>query len=405
MLVAMAWRNLWRNRRRTIIASGAVFMALVLALFMLSMKYGSLDQMVSAGINQVGNLQVHDSSYWENKSLDRAFFNNKKIEKILKSYPEIKVVLPHLETFSLASYGNQTKGIVISGINPKLENLQTGLKNKIIKGHYLSTGKHDVLIGDVLAKYLKINVGDSIILLWQGYRGITAYGIYRIGGIFKLPSHEMNSQLLYMGLNDAQNFVYPYKKGLLTGLSIYLNNPSDEKKIKKQLEQKLGIHYEVIPWQTILADLLQTVTLGKAGNQIFVMILYLVAAFGIFSTVLMMTMEKRKHFAIMISIGMRRGRLVRVSILETIMVSITGVLAALAVMIPLLTYLHFHPIPVSGKLAKIYQMYNIEPVLPFHSSPELFISQSAIILCLSFLSVIYPIIYILKFNVLNAYRH
>jgi ABC-type antimicrobial peptide transport system permease subunit len=119
----------------------------------------------------------------------------------------------------------------------------------------------------------------------------------------------------------------------------------------------------------------------------------------------MMTMEKRKQYAIMISIGMQRFRLVWVSILETIMISLVGVIAALIIIVPVLTYLHFHPIPVTGDIADIYLQYNIDPVMPFAASPMLFISQTAIILTLSFLSAFYPIIYILKFNVLNAYRH
>ncbi len=404
MLLAIAWRNIWRNGRRTIIAATSVFMALVLALLALSMKYGSMEQMVSAGVNQVGDLQVHDTGYFENKSIDHAFFDQKDFDRVFKDFPQIKRVIPHLETFSLASFGKQTKGILVSGINPKLEDAQLKLSQKIIKGHYL-TKDNDVIIGDKMAEFLKINVGDSLVLLGQGYRGITSYGIYKIAGIFHLPSQEMNSQLLYMNLADAQSFVYPYQKGLLTGFSVYLKNTSQVERIKPQLEKKLGKDYEVISWKSILSDLLQTVAVGKASSQILMLILYVVAAFGIFSTILMMTMEKRKQYAVMVSIGMRRGRLVWMSIMETFLVSILGVIVALLVVSPILFYMHFHPIPVTGSITKVYLMYNIEPVMPFSVSPYLFISQTSIILILSFLSALYPVIYVLKFNVLNAFRH
>lgn len=404
MLLAIAWRNIWRNSRRTIIAATSVFMALVLALLMLSMKYGSLEQMVSAGVNQVGDLQVHSTGYFENKSIDHAFFDQKNIDQVFKDFPQIKRVIPNLETFSLASYGKQTKGVMVSGIDPGLENLQTRLSQKIIKGHYLEKD-NDVIIGDKMAEFLKIDVGDSLVLLGQGYRGITSYGIYKIAGIFHLPSLEMNSQLLYISLADAQNFVYPFQKGLLTGFSVYLKKTSQLGEVEKQLGQKLGNNYEVISWKTILSELLQTVALGKASNQILMLILYVVAAFGIFSTVLMMTMEKRKQYAVMISIGMQRRRLVWISILETFLVSVLGVIAALVIVSPILFYMHYHPIPVTGSMAKIYLQYNIEPVMPFSVSPYLFVSQTAIILTLSFLSALYPIIYVLKFNVLNAFRH
>ena len=404
MLLAIAWRNIWRNGHRTLIAATAVFMALVLALLMLSMKYGSLEQMVSAGVNQVGDLQVHDSGYFENKSIDHAFFDRKNLDGVFKNFPQIKRVIPHLQTFSLASYGTQTKGIMVSGIDPKLQNLQTGLSKKIIKGHYLQK-TNDVLIGDNMAEFLKMHVGDSIVLLGQGYRGITSYGIYQVAGIFHLPSNEMNSSLLYMNLTDAQNFVYPYQNGLLTGISVYLKKTTQTEAIKAQLEKKLGHKYEVISWKTLLSELLQTVAVSKAATQIFVLILYVVAAFGIFSTVLMMTVEKRKQYAVMVSIGMNRGKLAWISTLETFMVSLVGVVAALVVISPILFYMHFHPIPVTGTMAKIYLQYNIEPIMPFSVSPYLFISQTLIVLILSFLSALYPVIYVFRFNVLNAFRH
>ncbi len=404
MLLTIAWRNLWRNRRRTLIASAAVFMALVLALIMLSMKYGSLEQMVSAGVNQVGDLQIHDAGYWENKSIDHAFFDNPRFEQTFREFPSVKRVIPHLETFSLASFGKQTKGILVSGIDPRLEDQQIGLSRKIVQGHYLQQDG-EVLIGDNMASFLQLGVGDSLVLLGQGYRGITSFGIYKVAGIFHLPSAEMNGSLLYMSLHDAQRFVYPYQPGLLTGFSVYLDKPSEAKKLKPLLEKKLGKTSEVITWETMLSELLQTVKTGKAANQIFVLILYVVAAFGIFSTVLMMTMEKRKQYAVMVSIGMNRRKLIWMSILETFMVSVVGVVAALVVISPVLFYMHYHPIPVTGTMARIYLQYNIEPILPFSVSSSLFITQTLIVLTLSFLSALYPVLYISRFNVLKAFRH
>jgi len=118
-----------------------------------------------------------------------------------------------------------------------------------------------------------------------------------------------------------------------------------------------------------------------------------------------MTMEKRKQYAVMVSIGMNRGKLAWMSTLETFMVSIVGVVAALVVIAPILFYMHLHPIPVTGTMAKVYLEYNIEPVMPFSMSPYLFFSQTLIVLTLSFLSALYPVIYVFRFKILNAFRH
>jgi ABC-type lipoprotein release transport system permease subunit len=371
---------------------------------MRSMQFGSYEQMIQAGVNQVGDLQVHDTGYWENKSLDRAFFQPKGMDETIKSIPGVKNVMPGLETFSLASYGKQTKGILVSGIDPKLQNRQTNLAGKIIKGAYL-TKPNQVLIGDQMAKFLKINVGDSLVLLGQGFRGLTAYGIYKVAGVFHLPSKEMNSQLLYMSLTDAQNFVYPYQKGLLTDVSVFLKNQSDQDNVKAALSTRLGKKFEVIPWQTMLSDILQTIRVDNVGGQFMLMILYVIAAFGIFSTILMMTMEKRKQYAVMISVGMQRRRLILVSVIETLIVAVIGIIVGLIIASPILFYLHYNPIPITGDMAKMYLEFNIDPILPFSIKSHIFLSQTVIVMALSLLSALYPIIYLSRFNVLNAFRH
>jgi ABC-type lipoprotein release transport system permease subunit len=404
-LIKIAWRNLWRNRRRTILTAVSVVIALSLSLFMRSMQFGSYDQMIEAGVNQVGYLQIHAKGYWKDKSIDKAFFGNDRIDTILKSTKGISLTLRELQTFSLASFGNQTKGVLVSGINPQKENLKTKIASKIIKGNYISNENSSVIIGDKLAEFLKISVGDSLVLIGQGFRGVTAYGLYNVSGIFHLSSLEMNSQLVYMNLQDAQYFVYPYQPGLLTAISIFVNNPSDIDQIQTSIEKKLGNHFEVISWKTMLSEMLQGIELDDVSGQLMLFVLYLIAAFGIFSTILMMTMEKRKQFAVMISIGMQRSKLIFVSMVETFIVSILGIIAALIIISPILIYLHLNPIAITGDLAAMYEQYNIEPILPFSIKPQIFISQTLIILVLSLLSGLYPIIYISRFNVLKAFRH
>jgi len=322
----------------------------------------------------------------------------------LRSLKEVKRVLPGLQTFSLASYKKQTKGVLIAGIDAKRYDKQNNLSGKIVQGHYLS-GNDDVLLGDKLARFLKMKVGDTLVLLGQGYRGITAYGIYRVAGIFHLPSLEMNSGVVYMNLKTAQDFAYPYQPGLLTSLTVFLKDPGDLFTVKKEIEQKLGPAYEVITWKTMLSDMLQTIKVDNISGQIMLLILYIIAAFGIFSTVLMMTMEKRKQYAVMVSIGMERRKLVWVSIFETFIISLTGILIGLLLASPLVFYLHAHPIPITGEMAKMYLQFNIAPVLPFSVKTHVFLSQVIIVFSLSLMSALYPVIYLSRFNILNAFRH
>ena len=404
-LIKIAWRNLWRNRRRTILTAASVVLAIVLALFMRSMQFGTYEQMIQAGVNQVGYVQIHTKGFWKDQSIEKAFFDNDKINRTLKDTKGISLALPELQTFSLASYKTQTKGVMVSGIDPKKENLQTKIASKIIKGNYLSNKSGNILIGDNLARFLKIGVGDSLVLIGQGFRGVTAYGLYKVCGIFHLPSTEMNSQLVYMSLNDAQYFVYPYQPGLLTAISIFPTDPSQSNDIKVSLEKQVGKNYEVIGWQKMLSDMLQTIKVDNVSGQLMLFVLYLIAAFGIFSTILMMTIERKKQFAVMISIGMQRRKLISVSIIETLIITLIGIIIGLIIITPVLVYLHLNPITFSGGMAKMYEEFNIEPILPFSIKAHIFSIQIFIVLGLSLLSALYPLIYISKFNILKAFRH
>ena len=404
-LIKIAWRNLWRNRRRTILTAASVVLAIVLALFMRSMQFGSYEQMIQAGVNQVGYLEIHSRGFWKDQSIDKAFFDDNKINRTLKDTKGISLALPELQTFSLASFKTQTKGVMVSGIDPKKENLQTKIASKIVKGNYLSNESSNVLIGDNLAQYLKIGVGDSLVLIGQGFRGVTAYGLYKVCGIFHLPSTEMNGQLVYMNLNDAQYFVYPYQPGLLTAISIFPTDPSQSDNIKVSLEKQIGKNYEVIGWQKMLSDMLQTIKVDNVSGQLMLFVLYIIAAFGIFSTILMMTIERKKQFAVMISIGMQRRKLISVSIIETFIITLIGIIIGLIIITPILVYLHLNPITFTGGMAKMYEEFNIEPILPFSIKAPIFFNQIFIVLGLSLLSALYPIIYISKFNILKAFRH
>ncbi len=403
-LFKIAWRSLWRNRKRTVLTAASVFIAVVLALFMRSMQMGSYAQMISAGINQTGHLQIHKKGYQDNQTIEHSFFCSEKLLAKIDNTKGVTGVLPKAETFSLVSFGNKTKGMLVSGIVPEREDARLNISNKIVKGKYLTDNEKGVLLGDKAAEYLNIDVGDSLVLIGQGYQGITSYGLYAVTGIFHLPSPQINSQVVFMNINEARAFIYPYRDGITTTIEVFIDDYENLPQVKKELESMLGSGFEVISWETVLSDMLQSIKIDNVSGQAMLYVLYIIAAFGIFSTVLMNTMEKRKQYAVMISIGMKRSKLVTVSVLETLVIIFIGIVAGSVIIVPVLFYLHYNPIPLTGEIAKMFIEYNIDPVIPFSIKPQLFIKQTAIITFLSLLSVLYPVIFLYKFNVLKAFR-
>lgn len=209
--------------------------------------------------------------------------------------------------------------------------------------------------------------------------------------------------MVYMDLGILQKLIFPYQPGLLTGISVFCE-PGAEDQLLTTIKSSVGNHFEVISWKVMLSDMLQSIKLDILSGMVMLMILYIIVAFGIFSTILMMTVERRRQFAVMISIGMRKGKLVVTSIFESIFIALIGVVTGLILTTPALVYLYFNPIRMTGEMAAMYESFNQEPIMAFSIEPSIFVSQSLIVLSLALLSALYPIFYVLRFNVLNALR-
>ncbi len=401
-LIKMAWRNIWRNKKRTILTMLSIFLAVFLSLFTRSMQKGSYANMISNAVKfSTGYIQIHKKGYWENKSINETFLQTKKIDSVLTD-KNITFKIPRLESFALASSGKHTKGTMVIGTIPELEDKLNKYAEKIIRGNYFTGNDKAILVAEQLAKYLKVDVGDSLVLLGQGYHGITAAAQYPIKGIIHIPIPDLNKQLVLMPLKEAQ--YYYASENRLTSLSIMLKDPEELDKTLTSLKSKLGNKYEVMPWQEMNKEMVQAIESDNIGGIIMLAILYMVIGFGVFGTVMMMTMERKKEFAVMIAVGMQKSKILLMVIYETVLLGILAILLGIAFTYPVLLYLHYNPIPLTGEIAKSMKLFGAEPILPFSIKPDIFINQTISVIIIAFVAVFYPLSVILKFNVLKAMR-
>lgn len=403
-LFKIAWRSLWRNKRRTIITSTSVFLAVFLALFMRSMQIGSYEMMIDSVVKEVGHVQVHRLGFWEKKSINYFLEYTPELKQQIEEYENISIAIPRIESFALASFGDMTKGVAMQGIIPDLTNERSKLADKIIKGRYLKKNDEGVIIAEGLANYLKISVNDTIVLMGQGYQGISAAAIFPVVGIVKFPIPKLNKLMLYMELSKAQEMMAPYHPNLISALVIELKSDKDLIAESQKINELIGDYYEVMSWKEMMTEIVQQIKGDNAGGIVMLAILYLIVAFGIFSTILMMTMERRREFAIMVAVGLHRSKLAIIVFLETIMIGLLGVIAGVITSIPVLQFLHYNPIPLTGETAEMMLEYNIEPIMPFSLETFIFTNQGITVLTLAFITALYPIIFVNRFKILKAMR-
>lgn len=382
----------------------SIILAVFLSLFTKSMQTGTFGSMINNAVKlSTGYIQIHQPGYWENKSINETFEQTNNIENIIRSNENINFHLPRLESFALASSGEQTKGTMVTGTVPELEDELNKYSEKIIRGEYLNKNDKSILIGDELADFLRVDIGDTLVLIGQGYHGVTAAAQYPIKGILHFPIPQLNKQLVLIPLKECQYLFASENR--LTSISIILEDPELLDKTTADLINHLGGNYEVMTWEVMNKELVQFVDTKLVGGVIMLSILYIVIGFGVFGTIMMMTMERRKEFAIMVSIGMRKFKILTVVFWETLLIGFVAILIGLLITYPLILYLSHNPIPLTGEFAKSMELVGAEPSMPFVAKPTIFINQTISIILITLIAVIYPLIFILKFNVQKAMRH
>jgi ABC-type lipoprotein release transport system permease subunit len=188
-------------------------------------------------------------------------------------------------------------------------------------------------------------------------------------------------------------------------LVISIDDLKKQDEVKTHLLSALGDRYEVMDWEEMQPELVQAIQSDNAGGVILLSILYMIIAFGIFGTVMMMSMERRKEFGVMVAVGMQKKVLSLLVMLETCIIGFLGLVISLGVGILLLLYMYHHPIPLTGTAAIAMKNMGIEPLIRFSLDPVIFSSQMMAIVVIVGICLLYPLSTISRLKAITAMRH
>ena len=398
----IAWRNLWRNKRRTMITSASIFFGVIFATIMSSMQEGSYGTMVDNVVKfYSGYIQVFNEDYWDNKTINNTYELTDSLLKKIEDVEEITFYSPRLESFALASSSDITKGTLVIGIDPEKEDQVTQVSKWLKKGNYLKPGDRGILLASDLAKYLKLDVNDTLIMLGQGFHGISAAGVFPVRGILEFSSPELN-KVIYMELSSCQEFYSAYNR--VTSLVIMLKDHYDIPIALKKMKESIHAPYNIMTWGEMQPELVQMIGADRAGGVVMKVILYMIIGFGIFGTIMMMIQERRREMGVMVAIGMQRLKLGNILFLETILIGFLGVFTGIFGSIPIISYYFNNPIRLTGDAAKAMIEMGVEPLMTFSWMPSVFYNQALIVFILSLLVGFYPVYKTLKLKINQALR-
>ncbi|WP_234567624.1 ABC transporter permease [Rhodohalobacter sp. 614A] len=400
----LAWRNIWRNKRRTIITMLSIIVAVFLASVMRSMQEGQYSDMIENTVGTfTGYIQVHADGYWDDKTLDNSFIAADSIYSKIKEEESVQNVVPRLESFALAAGQNQSRPAMIMGIDVEAEKYLSNPERRIQSGTYFeSNDEQSVILGRELMERLDIQLGDSLVLIGQGFRGQSATGLYRIRGTIAFPNPELNRSLVVLPLNTAQYFLAADDR--VTALSIILEDTDQVETTVNRLQTKFSDEFEVMAWQEMMPELVQTIQADRGSGLIMIAILYIVVGFGILGTVLMMITERTYEFGVMISVGTPRLAIAVMLAFEILLMALVGSGIGILISIPIAWYFNVNPIQFSGDIAEVYQSYGMEAVMQFSTDPVVFYTQAVTVFIITLIFSVIPLIKASRLNPVEAMR-
>ena len=406
MIIKIAWRNIFRNKKRTLITIGSIFIALFLIILMRGMQFGFYENLIKTVVESYsGYIEIHDKDYWENQSLNNSMIVDKQLLNEINEIQGVENVLERIKAFSLASSNDKIKGILINGVNIQDEKLIVDWNKRMVSGSLNFNGSNQVVIGKGISKYFNLNLKDTLVLFGQGYQGMMAAGKYEIIGIVDLKNPKLNDLGVFMDIDVTRRYISSDR--IVTHLVIDKEKNYDAEKLASKIRKNLSNDFEVLSWKKTLPDLDQTITADSAGGLIMVYILYIVVCFGMFGTVIMMTEERRYEFGVLISLGMSRLKLSSVVLFEILILSLLGVLLAIIFTRPILIYFNNNPIDMSklaDGMSDALAKFGFDPIFPFSISWDIPLTHGLFIFIVSILMSLYPIIKIYKLNSVKSMK-
>ena len=343
MLPKLAWRNIFRQKRRTVLTLLTMTGGFVLSSLSIGWMNGSYSSIILFFTNnRTGQIQVHHEGYLADPSIYKTIDNFEQVGSILDSIPNVRTWAPRIYTGALLALkpAGQTSNVFSSsaaasviGIDPAREQEATGFSAQIIEGEMLTSSDADtslsstgqILLGKELAITLEASAGDSLILLSQAANGAVADKRYVVVGIVSTGNTQIDRRTSYITLPDAQKLFA--LEGEAHEIAVLSRNLNEVDNLTVTISERLiGRNLETDSWKVFAKEFYNGMKADESSLEVMIFIIVLVAAMGVLNTVLMMVLERRREFGVMKAIGTRPGFIVRMVMLEANIMGFVSIL-------------------------------------------------------------------------------
>jgi putative ABC transport system permease protein len=328
----MAWRNVWRNRRRSLLTVLAISLGLAFNIFMRAIGDGFHEQMVDNSVrSHIGHLEVHHAGYHDDPGINKTLPAPEEVERAILTLPALRGYSLRVLGDGLASTAENSAGVAIVGIDPARERTVTTIDRGMVKGEYLREGMaRPILIGDRLAVNLKAGLDDKVVLLVQAADGSMGADLFRVVGIFRSGSPELDGGMAFVLRQDAQSLFSLQNR--VTEAVVLLDSSRAVPAAQEALQSKLaGKNVEVLTWYQVEPFLLQFIQLDDAFFYIIVVFFFVVISIGILNTIMMSVFERVREFGVMMALGTKPRQIIKLVVEEAFLLALVGAVIGSAI--------------------------------------------------------------------------
>jgi putative ABC transport system permease protein len=355
-LLRLAWRNLWYNPRRTLIAMTAIGLGYAMLLFVACLMAGLRQQMIESGTAlMLSDIEVHAPGYYPERPIKQTLGGRNGTEigplvAAIAADPLVEAASPRVYGYGLVSATHQSAGTQLLGVDPDLEQQITVLQTRMVKGTYL-TGRapKGVVMGDQFASTIGVDVGSEIVLLTPAADGSTGNDLYRVAGLFHTGLDAMDRGLVLMPLASLQGLLR-LPPARIHEVGIKLRDVTTATTTAAALEVQLSktLPVRVRPWPELAPELADYVQFNRRVTFILFFIFFLSAAMGIANTMLMAIIERTRELGMLMAVGMRPAQVVGLIVAEAASLAGASLVLGGAIGSPLLWYLRVHGLNLGG---------------------------------------------------------
>lgn len=342
----VAWRNLWRNRRRTWLTAGGIAFSIFLCVFFMSFQLGSYDGMIDTATGMMsGHMQVQHKDYEDDPKVANRIAAGSELLRELEQSPDIVAAAPRVEAFALVSVGERSFGGLVMGVDPAREPAVSALSRQIVEGEYLPRAD-SAYVGRALGTNLGLKLGDEIFALGSAIEGGVAAAVFTVDGFFDTGQVELDRSVMQVRLATVQS---AFGLGDSVHRIVLMGQSSgDATAIADRLAATLPDDARILDWDKLLPELKQMIQMDAVSALIIYVLLLAIVTLSVANSFTMTVFERTREFGMLIAIGMRPGGIVAMVVIEALCMWVVGTAIGAAISFSLVFGLGLVGVPIAG---------------------------------------------------------